>query len=222
MVLYCRPVAQTRGWEGLPGALTVLVGALVTNLFTVVGIVWLGMSPGNAFVLFVVENILVGVSTFVTLRRTRAESTAMNAKFFALHFGTFTGVHAIFTTIIAAMLGVDATFFALVLPVLILLFRFFSEIWAVIRATAAGPVMRPPSVVPIAYGRVVPLHLGVIAGLMAGISSLSPADSNDFAGISAFGLDFPRLVVLGLLVVKTIADVIVAIVIARTRSTAGA
>lgn len=194
-----------------------LAWSLVSNVTIVVGVVWLGWPAGNIFLLFIVENVLTGVATLIMLTRTRSKD-GMPPQFFAMHYGIFTTVHTVFTALIAVMLGVEWSFLSLGVPLALLLGRFSMEIWSTIRATAGGDVERPRAVVPVAYGRVLTLHLAIFPGMFAAIIG-DPRPVGDRALGPFLGpLTLPQAVVVVLMLIKTAADVLVASYVARAGS----
>lgn len=211
----------TRDLVEIPGGLTTLAWALVTNAVTVVGVLVWGWPAGNVFLLFIVENIATMLLAYLVLRRTVGRPGATPPGFFLLHSGIFTFVHAVFSLVIALMLGVEPSLLSLGLPVALLLVRFAAETWSLIRATADGPAPRPPGVIAHAYGRVFALHVGIFPGLFAAISTVEAGGSATFDQLTpylGFAPTYGQVVVLALMAIKSVADVIVSVVVMNSRS----
>jgi hypothetical protein len=192
-----------------------LAWSLVSNVTIVIGVLAFGWPAGNIFLLFIVENVLTGVATLIMLTRTRSKD-GMPAQFFAMHYGIFTAVHTIFTAIIAIMLGIEWSFISLGVPLVLLLGRYAVEIWSTLRATAGGRGERPVAVVPVAYGRVLTLHLAIFPGMFAAISRMGThgVGAEDL-GRHVGPLPLPQAVVVILMLIKTVADILIAAYVAR-------
>ncbi len=201
-----------------------MVWSLATNALTVVGVIAWDWPAGNVFLLFVLENIATMLLTFLVLVRTRAPKSALEPWFFLIHSGIFTLVHTIFSLIIAFLLGVEFTFQSFALPVALLLVRFAVETWSLIRSTARKRPPRPPAAIAGAYGRVFALHLGIFPGFFAAINTANAGGAvltvNSLYPILGFSPTYGQVVVLALMVIKSVADVIVGLVVMNARSRA--
>lgn len=163
--------------------------SVVLNLFLLVGVLGFGWPPGNVFLLFWCENVVLGVCTVVKVlsaqRRTvrtdgSSTSPALNAVFFALHYGIFCLVHLGFSLVVAVRVGVDPTFLLLGLPAVLIVVRYTVETattWfgrgELRRSTSPKQAMIQP------YPRVVVLHLSILAAfglLIAGVVPGGPLD----------------------------------------------
>lgn len=208
--------------DQIPGGLLTLLLALATNAMTLVGVILWDWPAGNVFLLFTLENIATMLLAYLVLRRTRAPKNALSPQFFLMHSGGFTLVHTIFTLIIAFMLGVEPALDSLALPAALLLLRFAIEVMGLVRATAHQKPPRPPGAVAGAYGRVFALHLGIFPGMFAGIASLEAggrsATVDWLRPLLGFEPTYGQAVVVALMLIKSIADVIVTIVLLRARS----
>ena len=122
-----QPVADRTRSTG--ATLTAIGLALGVNLFTIVGVVVFGWPPGNVFVLFWVENIILGLFSVVKIASARAAggSNAALAVFFCFHYGIFCLVHAVFTGLLAYQIGIRLTFGLFGLPVILIFIRYLVE-----------------------------------------------------------------------------------------------
>lgn len=118
--------------------------AIAVNAVTVLGVVAFDWPVGNVFVLFWVENAVIGAWNVVRIltargaagerestirvngRPTKAGTGAL-ALFFCVHYGLFCLVHAVFTGFVAYQLGVAATFVLLGLPIVLIVIRYTVE-----------------------------------------------------------------------------------------------
>ena len=127
--------------EGSGVWLSVLLG-LVMNLATVAGVAFWDWPAGNVFVIFWIENVVLGLWTIpkiITARgdggtmpmkingRPRTVSSTGAALFFCLHYGLFCLVHLVFTGLVAWRLGVELSFWFLGLPALLIVVRYSVE-----------------------------------------------------------------------------------------------
>lgn len=123
MLRFLGVMAAARLAQQLPGGLARLATALllvVTNLIPVWAVATERIGMGDVFLVYWIENIVVWACGIV--RTATAEGPGKgtvsvttngvpgdmsSAKFFALHYGIFTGVHGIFTIIIVAIIGLE-------------------------------------------------------------------------------------------------------------------
>lgn len=166
------------------GLWTSVVLSIVLNLFLLVGVLGLGWPPGNVFLLFWCENVVLGVCTVVKVlsaqRRTvRADgsstSPVLYAVFFALHYGIFCLVHLGFSLVVAVRVGVEPTFLLLGLPAILIVVRYTIETattWfgrgELRQTTTPKQAMMQP------YPRVVVLHLSILVAFGLVIAGIVP------------------------------------------------
>jgi hypothetical protein len=161
--------------------------SVLLNLVTLAGVVALAWPPGNVFLLFWYENVVLGLCTVVrvaTARGTDAPGARSRLRFtvndrdvappssrggyvafFLLHYGIFCVVHLVFTVVVAVIVGTETSWLFLGLPVVLVLVRYGVELAATwfgrdgLRGqTSPGRAMMQP------YPRIVVLQLGVIVG----------------------------------------------------------
>jgi hypothetical protein len=161
--------------------------SVLLNLVTLAGVVALAWPPGNVFLLFWYENVVLGLCTVVRVATARGvdapgarsrlrftvndrdvappSSRAGYVAFFLLHYGIFCVVHLVFTVIVAVMVGTETSWLFLGLPVVLVLVRYGVELastWfgpeGLRGQTSPGRAMMQP------YPRIVVLQLGVIVG----------------------------------------------------------
>ena len=164
-----------------------VVLSLLLNLVTLAGVVALAWPPGNVFLLFWCENVVLGLCTLVRVATARAvdapgarsrlrftvndrevappSSRAGYVAFFGLHCGIFCVVHLVFTVVVAVLVGTETSWLFLGLPVVLVLVRYGVELastWfgsdGLRGQTSPGRAMMQP------YPRIVVLQLGVIVG----------------------------------------------------------
>lgn len=157
--------------------LSVLLG-LVLNLVTVAAVAAWHWPAGNIFVIFWIENVVLGLWTIpkiITARgnggrmpltvngRATTVSSAGAAGFFCLHYSLFCLVHLVFTALIAWKLGVVLDYWYLGLPAVLIIARYSVEA----AVTWFGPGHRRDQVTPAAamlepYPRIIALQLAAI------------------------------------------------------------
>lgn len=197
--------------------------ALFTNLFLLAGVIAWGWPPGNVFVLFWVENVILGVAT--TIRILTAEGPEApgsaprpqwaTAGFFVMHYGIFALVHGVFVGLIAVGIGVSVSWWALGVPAVLIALRYTVELATVWFLGAQRRTVSPGTAFASPYPRLIVLHFATVLGfafampfgrsggfvgqIMAGLQQL----------FDSFGLTLSAgaaLVAL-LMLLKTIADV---------------
>lgn len=188
---------------------------VVCNLMPVAGVLAFGWPAGNVFLLFILENVLLGLVTLALLLRTPSESTAgllggrFPALFFAMHYGIFASVHAVFTALVAYFLGVDFGIIAFAIPVVLLFVRYGNEFTEVVGGGRPTPPAR--SLMVRAYGRLFPLHIGVLVAFTLVLNSFSSSLSKGGAITHPTwnGISVAALAVALLMVLKTISDLVI-------------
>lgn len=196
--------------------------ALSLNAVTVLGVLAFGWPAGNVFVLFWVENAVLGAWTLVrilTARGTAGPSTRITvhgvprtggpgllALFFCFHYGLFCLVHAVFTGFVAFSLGVAATFAFLGLPIVLIMIRYTVETITVWFGAGQRDEVSPARAMLQPYPRIIVLHVAVLIAFALVLSRSS--QSSPLGGVlSTWGLaDGPALVLM-LIALKTVADV---------------
>lgn len=160
------------------------------NALTLVGVLVFGWPPGNIFLLFWLENLVLGVCTLIKVVTAQAPSTqplllngrptkgspGLFAVFFLFHYGLFCTVHLVFTVIVAIKIGVEPTFLLLGFPLILIVLRYGVETvttWfgrgQLRHTTAPGQAMMQP------YPRIIVLQFAVI---LAFTLVLDPSDSD--------------------------------------------
>ena len=156
-------------------ALTSIGLSLVYNLLTIFGVVVFGWPPGNVFVLFWVENLILGLFTVVKVASSQAPggSRAGLAVFFCFHYGIFCLVHAAFTGFIAYRIGIELTFGLIGVPVIVIFVRYLVEtatVWFGPGRQRERFSPRQTMIQP--YPRIVILQLAVIVGFALQLHSM--------------------------------------------------
>ena len=142
------------------------------------GVIVFGWPAGNVFILFWVENAiigLIGVVRIVTARGTGGKRPNLTvngrpvhpgpvglALFFCLHYGLFCLVHAVFTGFVAYSLGVEATFWFLGLPIVLIMIRYAVELSTVWFGAGQRDVVSPAQAMTQPYPRIIVLHVAVL------------------------------------------------------------
>ena len=181
----------------LPGGLARLATAVllvVVNLLPVWAVVTERIGMGDVFLVYWIENVVVWACGIV--RTATAEgpeddgktAVAMvngrrrdlsTAKFFALHYGIFTGVHGIFAIIVAAIVGLDGGHGqVLLLSLAITASHLFSlgTNWfgrEERKVVSAGRVAVAP------YPRMLVLHVGIIIAFGIALDGLQHGENRD-------------------------------------------
>lgn len=155
-----------------------VVLAIAMNAITALGVVAFGWPAGNVFILFWVENAVIGAWSVVRIltargkggppvritvngRRTNPGPVGL-ALFFCVHYGIFCLVHAVFTGFVAYSLGIRATFLYLGLPIVLILVRYTVETVTVWFGAGQRQVVSPTQAMSQPYPRIVVLHLAVL------------------------------------------------------------
>lgn len=200
------------GASGVPGSgddsRLALVALLIANLSVLVGVLWLGWDAVAVLLLYWHENLIIGVYTLLRMLRAGGLRALPLAVFFVFHFGMFCFVHGTMLLVLVLKGGAgggDGPFDALQS----LLTDFYASapssfFWSLAALTvshgvstvqhalvrnedagrSANAIMGDP------YGRIVVMHLVVMAGAVAVVQ-----------------LGSPQLLVLALVVLKVVLDV---------------
>ncbi len=218
-----RSEQPTRTWV-LPVAL-----AVGLNAITVLGVVALGWPAGNVFILFWVENAVIGAWNVVRILTARGDgkgerepTVTINGKrtkgspptfalFFGFHYGLFCLVHAVFTGFVAYTLGVEASFLFLGLPIVLIVIRYTVEVYTVWFGAGQRDVVSPAKAMLQPYPRIIVLHVTVIIAFAVTLSQLDGSSVPEVLRptVTAMGSLAGQDVWLVLLLVglKTVADI---------------
>lgn len=210
-------------------ALLALALTLAWNVLALVGVLVFGWPPGNAYLLFWIENAVLGLCTLVKVAtagapagtilvngRPRPGSPWLFAVFFAFHYGLFCVVHLVFTLIIAYKVGIEPTFWLLGLPAVLMVVRYSVETattWfgsdGQRLVTSPGQAMAQP------YPRIIVLHVAVllvfsqvIGGHSERLDQLQRIVQPLVDGLPVAWQDQGVLVVVVLIAVKTVVDLL--------------
>ncbi len=154
-----------------------VLAILLANIFPLIGVVALGWDTFFVLVLFWMENVVVGIYTFLKLLSVASASVPARvsaALFFCVHYGLFTAVHGLFvflvfgtimdgspegTSVWQTVLSREMVWGAIVLLVSHGVSFAYNYIrGGEFRKTNLNAVMQEP------YGRVVLLHVTIIFG----------------------------------------------------------
>lgn len=203
--------------------------AVGLNAFTVLGVVALGWPAGNVFVLFWVENAVIGAWNVVRILTARGNGRGEKplrltvngrptapkpvplALFFCVHYGLFCLVHAVFTGFVAYTLGVRASFLLLGLPIVLIVIRYAVEVSTVWFGAGQRDVVSPGRAMAQPYPRIIVLHVAVLIAFATVLSQLGASSVPELLQptVTAMGTLAGRDVwlVLVLVALKTVADV---------------
>lgn len=196
--------------------------ALFGNLVILAGALWFGWPAGNLYLLFWVENVILGVVTLTKLLTLRSAQPA-RAGFFVAHYGLFCFVHLVFILVVAFANGLALTFWALGLPVILLVVRYGADLWTGWFAGAQRDRAAAAQVFASPYPRVIVLHVATLLGfgytLVSGFNGRFPGSADtkpswlgwlDAARrtLAAQGFDLTNAMVVALILVlvKTLAE----------------
>ncbi|OYN97098.1 hypothetical protein CGZ96_12590 [Enemella evansiae] len=219
--------SSTPGDSGTPqragldlSVLGALLLSLVANVATLIGVVYFGWPPGNVFLLFWIENVIVGLTTIVKIVTARGRGSdggtglfqsgnytagsVASAIFFCLHYGLFCLIHLVFTGILAYRLGIDLTWLMLGLPTVLIAVRYTIELITNWFGAGVRDRVTPGQPMVVAYTRIVVLQVAVILG--SGVGGLDER-LGWFTKWLPQGLNSPEVaMVILLLGLKTIVD----------------
>lgn len=203
---------------------------LATNLFVLAGVIVWDWPAGNVFLLFWIENAILGATTAVRIAtaggtvpgQPRPDSLLRfpawgRVGFFVVHYGIFSIVHLVFVTILAFGTGVEWSFWALGMPALLIALRYIVDLvrdWFLggrrRRVNAEQAFWSP-------YPRLIVLHIATLLGFFVAFpfGGSGPGQAPWSAvvdGVQAWlaSLGYPlstgALLVALLMVLKTVAD----------------
>ena len=150
--------------------------AVALNGVTLLGVLVWHWPPGNVYLLFWVENAVLGVMTIPRVATARGTDAGQPARingqpasaaaltvFFVFHYGLFCLVHLVFTAIVAYRVGWSAGFWFLGLPALLILVRYTVEtVWTWFGPGGQRDHVSPGQAMFSPYPRIVVLHLAVL------------------------------------------------------------
>ncbi|MFT4227320.1 DUF6498-containing protein [Micropruina sp.] len=203
---------------------------LATNLFVLAGVIVWDWPAGNVFLVFWIENAILGVTTAVRIAtaegpvegQPRSDSilrfpTWGRVGFFVVHYGIFSFVHLVFVTILAIGAGVEWSFWALGMPALLIALRYVVDLvrdWFLggrrRRVNAEQAFWSP-------YPRLIVLHVATLLGFFVAFpfgsgglarAPWSAAVDGVRAWLASFGYSLSTgvLLVALLMILKTVAD----------------
>jgi len=186
-------MAAARLAQQLPGGLARLATALLlvlTNLIPVWAVATERIGMGDVFLVYWIENVVVwacGIVRTATAQGPGKGTVSVttngrrgdmdSAKFFALHYGIFTGVHGIFTVVVVAILGLDGGVGQVVLlSVAITASHLFSlgVNWFgrnELKVVSPGQAMFAP------YPRMLVMHIGIIIAFGVALDGLEHGEN---------------------------------------------
>ncbi len=193
------------------------------------GVVAFGWPAGNVFILFWVENAVIGAWNVVRILTARGDGRASGrrrsrstggrprasrspfALFFCVHYGLFCLVHAVFTGFVAYTLGVEASFLFLGLPIVLIVIRYTVEVYSVWFGAGQRDVVSPAKAMLQPYPRIIVLHVTVLIAFAVTLSQLDGSSVPELLQptVTALGSLAGQDVWLVLLLIglKTVADV---------------
>ncbi len=193
--------------------------AMLGNLILLAGVLLWGWPAGNLFLLFWIENALLGVITVIKLSTLKERANGGKVAFFAVHYGLFCVVHLVFIGVLAFMSGVSLTLLAFGLPVVLITISLLADLttnWFLggLRFRASeGQVFGSP------YPRVAVLHVATLLGFGLTLSLHSQRRTGELIGIldsmrgwlAQWGIDLTATGAVGLVLVavKIIGDLLV-------------
>ncbi len=197
---------------------------LFTTAFVLAGVIAWGWPPGNVFVLFWIENVILGAVTAVKIgtaqgrndKGTDGSPRWARTAFFVVHYGIFAAVHGAFALFIAFSVGFAPTLEALGLPALLIALRYVVDLATVWFRGGRRATVTPDQAFASPYPRLIVLHIATLLGFAAALSSsrsalLVPGLGPLLDWLVSHGLYVTNgvLVVTLLMLLKTVADVAV-------------
>lgn len=172
--------------DGITGSIVAIGISVTMNVLTLIGVIAWHWPAGNVFLLFWLENVVIGMISLVRVVSARGPETSpatlkVNGRpvrgtplrygmFFALHYGIFCLVHGVFTVIVALRLGVEPSFFWLGFPVIVIAVRYLVELLATwFGRGGLRAVVSPQQAMTQPYPRVIVLHLAVLIAFWLGL-----------------------------------------------------
>jgi hypothetical protein len=177
----------------LPGPLAwwaTAVVLLAANLLPVVAVLHGSAGMGDVFLVYWIENVVVYLTGIVRVatadgndgaRMTARGDRISSASFFALHYGTFTLVHGIFTVIIVIITGLTGGWVpVLVLSAAITASHLFNLgfVWF---GRGEQHVVSPATAMFAPYPRMIAMHISIILGFSI---ALDGDASNQSTGVA--------------------------------------
>lgn len=180
------------------------------NLLPIAGVLLGNLTLGDVFVVYWLENVIVGVLTVVRILSARGAPAGPGrgflAAFFCVHYGIFTLVHGVFTAVLVGFVGgLDDLSSAAVLggAVALAVSHLVSLVWNWFRGGERSEVS-PSQAMGAPYPRMVVLHLAVIASFFVFFALLGSGSGDPFEGGSGMaGSVGPVVILCGL---KTALD----------------
>ena len=202
---------------------------LATNLFVLAGVIVWDWPAGTVFLVFWIENAVLGVTTAVRIATAEGAVDGQpgpdsilrfpawgRVGFFLVHYGIFSFVHLVFVTILAIGAGVECSFWALGMPALLIALRYVVDLvrdWFLggrRRQVNAEQAFWSP------YPRLIVLHVATLLGFFIAFpfggglprAPWSAAVDGVRAWLASFGysLSTGTLLVALLMILKTVAD----------------
>jgi hypothetical protein len=205
--------------------------ALFTNLFVLSGVIAWGWPPGNVFVLFWIENVILGAVTAVRILTAEGADAPgstdgprwATAGFFVMHYGIFALVHGAFVAVIAIGIGLSWDWWTLGLPAVVIALRYLVDLATVWFLGGQRRSVGPGQAFASPYPRLIVLHFATLLGFAFAmpfgrtasfIGQLMAQLQRLFSGFGVTLSQGAALVAL-LMLLKTIADV--ALILRRGR-----
>lgn len=203
---------------------------LATNLLVLAGVIAWGWPPGNVFLLFWIENAVLGAVTAVRIATAQGPAAQPpgpksilrfprwgRVGFFVVHYGIFSVVHLVFAGILAAAAGTSWSWWALGLPAILIGLRYVADLasgWFVggqrLEANAEQAFWSP-------YPRLIVLHVATLLGFAVVAPFGRPGDGSWLAALGPVrawfdALGYPisdgAVLVALLMVLKTVSDLV--------------
>ncbi len=146
--------------------------ALFTNLFVLSGVIAWGWPPGNVFVLFWIENVILGAVTAVRILTAEGADAPgstdgprwATAGFFVMHYGIFALVHGAFVAVIAIGIGLSWDWWTLGLPAVVIALRYLVDLATVWFLGGQRRSVGPGQAFASPYPRLIVLHFATLLG----------------------------------------------------------
>lgn len=167
--------------DGLTGSIIAIGISVATNVLTLIGVMAWGWPAGNIFMLFWLENVILGVFSLVRVLSARGpEPTPPTLKingrsvrgtplrfalFFIIFYGTFCLVHGLTTLLLSQSVDFEPTFLWLGFPVIVIAVRYLVELLATwFGRGGLRTVVTPRQAMTQPYPRVIILHVAMLVG----------------------------------------------------------
>ena len=188
MLRYLGGMLVARAAARLPGAVGIGVTAVVlvvVNLLPVVGVLTEQIGMGDVFLVYWIENVVVWACGVV--RTATAEGIGKGnegggrnretAKFFALHYGIFTGVHGVFTIVIVAIIGLDGGVGQVVLLSLAITTSHLFSLGVNWFGRGELEVVSPGQAMAAPYPRMLVMHVGILIAFGVALDGLQHGEN---------------------------------------------